>query len=700
MWLRSMPWASKKRSFAARLAAALVSAAPLAAAAGGGNWAHYGGSSDETHFSELQQINSSNVARLGLAWFAELHTNPTNTTPLAVDGVIYLAAGYSVVHAFDAVTGKLLWRYDPQAAVRAGEKLRYAWGIRGLAYADGRLIVGTIDGRLISLDARTGKPVWSTLTVDPNDSLNITGIPRIMGDKVIIGNGGADMGPVRGYVTAYALRTGKQVWRFYTVPGDPKKEHDPAMVMAAQTWSGEWWKDGGGGTAWNGLTYDAELDQVYIGVGNGGPWNWKIRNPEGKDNLFLASIVALDARTGRYRWHYQVNPNDAWDFSAAMDMVLATLPIEGKPRKVLMQAPKNGFLYVLDRVTGKVLSAEKLVRVTWADRIDLETGRPVERPGIRYESGSTTLWPSYYGGHNWQPMAYNPKRALLYVPTLEMPASWSDQGIDPATWKRIKGTINSGLLAPIGVPGQPDVHDTSKLIAWDPVLQRLIWAVPTTDGQNPGVLATAGDLVFQGETNGTFNAYDAANGRRLWSYSAGVAVTGSPITYSVGDKQYVAVVTSPPVGPQSTLARRAGWTWSYREHPRRLLVFALDAKAELPSTPPHHAITPLEDKSFAPDPALVARGEKLYSEYACRACHGSDAISGGGAPDLRASPVTLDAEAFRAVVRDGALVAAGMPRFGEFSPQDAEAIRHYVRKRAAEDLAGSPTHRPVMDVSN
>jgi quinohemoprotein ethanol dehydrogenase len=681
------------------LALLVLVAFPLSATES--NWVNYGQTTDETHFSDLQQIDTSNVARLGLAWSADLNTNPTNTTPLAIDGVIYVAAGYSIVHAFDAVSGKLLWRYDPKAAAAAGEKLRYAWGIRGLAYASGRLIVGTIDGRLIALDARSGKLLWSTLTVDPKDALNITGIPRVMGDKVIIGNGGADMGPVRGYVTAYDVASGRQVWRFYTVPGDPKKERsDPAMAMAAKTWSGEWWKDGGGGTAWSGMTYDAELGQVYIGVGNGGPWNWKIRNPEKKDNLFLASIVALDANTGEYRWHYQVNPNDAWDFSAAMDMVLATLSIEGKPRKVLMQAPKNGFLYVLDRTAGKIISAEKIVRVTWADRIDLQTGRPVERPGIRYENGSTTVWPSYYGGHNWQPMAYSPKRALLYIPTLEMPATWSDKGIDPATWTRIPGSINSGLLAPIGVPGQPDVRDTSKLIAWDPALQREIWAVPTTDGQNAGVMATAGDLVFQGETNGSFNAYHAANGRRLWSFNAAVAVTGSPVTYTAGGKQYVAVITSPPVGPQSTLARRAGWTWSYREHPRRLLVFAIDAKEVLPATPPHRAIGPLADQTFKPDPARVAQGEKLYGDYACRACHGSDAISGGGAPDLRASAIPLSEQAFRTVVREGALVAAGMPRFAEFSTAQLEAIRHYLRQRAADDLRSGTPRRPVMDVSN
>lgn len=663
------------------------------------DWPNFGNDTDETHYSAADQINRTNVSRLGLVWTADLNTTPTNTAPLAVNGVIYVAAGYSIVHAFDAVSGKLLWKYDPKAAEAAGEKLRYAWGIRGLAYADGQLIVGTIDGRLIALDSATGNLNWSAQTVDPNDVLNISGVPRIMGTKVIIGNGGADMAAVRGYVTAYDLKTGAQAWRFYTVPGGPGLNNDPAMAMAAQTWSGNALQEGGGGTVWSGITYDKELDQVYIGVGNGGPWNWKIRNPEGKDNLFLSSIVALNAKTGEYVWHYQTNPNDAWDYSAAMDMTLATLEIEGKRRKVLMQAPKNGFLYVIDRGTGELISAEKIVKVTWADRIDLKTGRPVEREGIRYETGSSFLWPSYYGGHNWQPQAYSPQTGWLYIPVLEMPATWSDHGIDPAQWERIKGTINSGLSAPVGVPGETRPQDISKLIAWDPVLQREIWAVRTTDGQNPGVMATAGGLVFQGETNATFNAYDSEFGRLLWSYPTKVAVTGSPITFMVGGKQYVAVITSPPVGPQSTLSRRAGWTWNYREHARRLLVFALDGSAAIPDTPAHGPVTPLEavDKL---DATLVKEGEELFGTYACRSCHGSAAISGGGAPDLRAAASTAHSGVFRSIVRDGVLISRGMPAYPEFSDGQIEALRQYLRHRAQEDLALGRAIKPPEDISN
>lgn len=663
------------------------------------DWPNFGNDTDETHYSAADQVNRTNVSRLGLVWSADLNTTPTNTAPLAVNGVIYVAAGYSIVHAFDAKSGKPLWTYDPQAAEAAGEKLRYAWGIRGLAYADGQLVVGTIDGRLIALNSATGKLNWSVQTVDPDDALNITGVPRIMGDKVIIGNGGADMAAVRGYVTAYDLKTGAQAWRFYTVPGGPGLNDDPAMALAAQTWSGNALLEGGGGTVWSGITYDEEFDQVYIGVGNGGPWNWKIRNPEGKDNLFLSSIVALNAKTGKYVWHYQTNPNDAWDYSAAMEMTLATLQIEGKRRKVLMQAPKNGFLYVIDRGSGELISAEKIVKVTWADRIDLETGRPVEREGIRYETASTYMWPSYYGGHNWQPQAFSPQTGWLYIPVLEMPATWSDDGVNPRQWVRIDGTINTGLSAPVGVPGEVRPQDISKLIAWDPVLQREIWAVRTTDGQNPGVMATAGGVVFQGETNATFNAYDAEFGRLLWSYPTKIAVTGSPITFTVDGKQYIAVITSPPVGPQSTLARRAGWTWNYREHARRLLVFALDGTATIPETPEHGPVTPLGNNEQL-DPALVTKGEVLFGTYACRACHGSAAISGGGAPDLRAAASTADSGVFRSIVRDGILVPRGMPKYPEFSDDQVEALRQYLRFRAQEDFALGRAVKPSEDSSN
>lgn len=290
--------------------------------------------------------------------------NPV-TGPLAVAGVLYFANSYSIVHAVDAVTGKLLWKYDPKAAEASGHKLRQGWGSRGIAWWNGRIYTGTQDGRLIAIDAKSGKPVWSTMTVGKDDVRFISGQPRAFDGKIVIGHRGADVGSIRGYVTAYDAATGKQLWRFYTVPSNPADGFESAaLAMAAKTWAGEWWKYGGGGTVWNSITYDKESDTVYLGTGNGAPWNRKIRSAGKGDNLFLCSIVALDAKTGAYKWHYQVNPGESLDFNASMDMKLADTTIGSQPRKVLLTAPKNGFFYVLDQTNGKLISAEKYVKAT------------------------------------------------------------------------------------------------------------------------------------------------------------------------------------------------------------------------------------------------------------------------------------------------------------------------------------------------
>ena len=471
----------------------------LADVGDGRNWAAYGRTYDETHFSPLTEINADTIARLGLAWSLDLEPQNVLSTPLAVDGVIYLAVGYSIVHAVDARSGKLLWRHDPGVAKRAGVKLRTGWGIRGLAYWKGHLYVGTHDGRLIALDARDGKERWSVQTIDPNDGSFVSGPPRVFNDKVVIGFGGADFGPVRGYVTAYDTATGKQLWRFWTVPGNPALGFEnSAMELAARTWNGEWWEWGGGGTVWNAMTYDPDFNRLYLGTGNGGPWNPKLRSPGGGDNLFLSSVVALNADTGEYVWHYQTTPGEAWDYNSAMDMTLAELDIDGRKRKVLMHAPKNGFFYVIDREDGKLLSAEKFGKVTWAERVDLATGRPVIAPNARYEQGEVQLFPSFEGVHNWFPMSFSPRTGLVYLPTTEMGATYSGQGIDPENWQPI---LNSVQFA--GVAGGP-VADaaTSSLIAWDPVKARPVWTIATPGAHNGGTLATAGDLVFQGQADG------------------------------------------------------------------------------------------------------------------------------------------------------------------------------------------------------
>jgi quinohemoprotein ethanol dehydrogenase len=667
------------------MAAAVVAAsstidnAALNDEADGRNWAAYGRTFSESHYSPLTEINRETVSRLNLAWTLDLDVTNPISTPLAVDGVLYVAAGYSLVHAVDAKTGKLLWRYDPEVAKVAGKKLRTGWGIRGLAYWKGRVYVGTHDGRLLALDAKKGTLDWSVQTLDPNDGTFISGPPRVFNDKVIIGFGGADFGPVRGYVTAYDTATGKQLWRWWTVPGDPAKGFEnEAMEMAAKTWTGEWWKYGGGGTVWNAMTYDPELNRIYLGTGNGGPWNWKIRSPAGGDNLFLSSVVALDADTAKYVWHYQTTPGDSWDYDSAMDMTLATLDIGGAPRKVILHAPKNGFFYVIDRTNGKLISAEKLGKVTWAEKVDLATGRPVVAPGARYENGPATLWPSFQGVHNLYPQSFSPKTRLVYVPTIEMPAPFGGE-VDVKDWHPLPSSIQyTGFPTTDGVV--PADAGKSFLVAWDPVKQRASWQQPTPGPHNGGTLATAGDLVFQGQADGYVMAYDAATGRRLWQFYVGTAALGTPITYQVGKQQQLTILAGPLHGAAgATGSSAARFGWDSRLHPRRLLTFVLDGKAKLPPTPPPTFAAPLDGTDMQVDEALVREGVQQWSR--CRSCHAPGAVAGGTAPDLRASQIPLNAAGFASTVRTG-IEARGMPRFAELTDHELEALRHYIRYRA------------------
>jgi quinohemoprotein ethanol dehydrogenase len=660
-------------------AGAVIDNAALRNDSDGRNWAAYGRTFDETHYSPLTEINRETVGRLRLAWTLDLDVTNNLSTPLAVDGVIYVASGYSFVHAVDAKTGKLLWRYDPEVAKLVGNKLRTGWGIRGLAFWKGRLFFGTHDGRLIALDAKTGKPAWTVQTLDANDGSFISGPPRVFNDKVVIGFGGGDFGAVRGYVTAYDTNTGKQLWRWWTVPGDPAKGFEnKAMEMAAKTWTGEWWKYGGGGTVWNAMTYDPEFNRLYIGTGNGGPWNWKIRSPQGGDNLFLCSVVALDADTGEYVWHYQTTPGDSWDYNSAMDMTLATLSIGGAPRKVILHAPKNGFFYVIDRENGKLISAEKLGKVTWATKVDMATGRPVLAPNARYEHGPVTLWPSFQGVHNLYAQSFSPLTNLVYVPTIEMPAQFGGD-VDYQNWHPLPLSIQyTGF--PTADGDVPADGGKSFLVAWDPVKQRAVWQQPTPGPHNGGTLATAGDLVFQGQADGYINAYGASDGRKVWSFYAATAALGTPITFSVGKTQYLSILTGPMNGaPGGFGSAAARFGWDSRIHPRRLLAFMLDGRAQLPPTPPPTFAKPLDGPEMTVDEGLVKDGIQEWSR--CQLCHGPGAVAGGTAPDLRASQIPLNAAQFFQFVRTGN-EARGMPKFAELSDHELDALRHYIRYRA------------------
>ena len=610
---------------------------------------------------------------LGLAWSLDLpHEHSLEATPLAVDGILYFSGQSSVVYAVDAVKGTLLWKYDPEIWSPDPSQLRFIFSVnRGVAYWKGKLYVGTIDGRLIALDAKSGALVWSAMTIPSGSKRTITGQPRVFNGKVVIGNGGGDFGE-RGYVTAYDTETGKQVWRFYTVPGSPgENATDSAMTAAARTWDGNYWTGGTGGAVWSSVTYDPDLNLLYFGTGNAAPYKPSVRSPGNGANLYTASVVALDADTGRYVWHYQVNPRDAWDYDAVSDILLSTLTIHGELRRVLMVAPKNGFFYVIDRQSGKLLSADKLGRATWAERIDLETGLPVEAPNIRYDNGPVTIWPGIWGSHNWQAMAYSRDSGLVYIPYMQVGMRFS-----PST----NGTIGGTVMTPVIASSE---DGKGKLLAWDPIARKARWSVPREHMWNGGTLVTAGNLVFQGIENGTLNAYDAANGRSVWSFDAKLGIIASPVSYAVHGVQYISVLVGYGGGnaPGSSFMKSG---WKYGLQPRRLLTFALNGKALLPATPPpDFSVNAVDDEKLVIDDAAVAVGVDTFGAKACSMCHGADLVSAGSpAPDLRESKIALDESGLRAFLRSGALVRNGMPKFAELTDEQVHGLYMLIRAKA------------------
>lgn len=660
------------RRLAALAALALLGAAPPANI----DWPSYGGQVDEAGYASLSQINKSNVSRLGLAWSLDLPGEQVlEATPLAIDGVLYFTGSFSDVYAVSVDTGQLLWKHETRVWEHNPAKMNYIFPLnRGVAYAGGTVFSGTTDGRLIALDANTGNLLWSVDTVEKDDRRTITGAPRVFNGKVIIGQGGGDSGS-RGYVTAYEQKTGRQVWRFYTVPGSPEENRgDPAMEAAAKTWGGEYWKTGTGGTAWHGITFDPELNRIYVGTGNSGPYDPEKRSPGGGDNLYLASIVALDADTGKYVWHYQMNPREAWDYKSTAGMITATLEIDGKPRKVLMQAPTNGFFYVIDRETGRLISAEKLGKVTWAEKIDLKTGRPVEYPDIRYEKGSSLIWPSTLGAHNWQAMSFNPKTGLAYIPYMHMGMRFTRA---PETFL--------GVVATPELSGDKD--GKGAILAWDPVTQKQRWIHWQDWIWNGGTLSTAGDLVFQGTADGWITGYDAASGETLWRFNAGLGIISPPISYSWQGTQYVSLLVGWG-GPNPYGMGLMPTGWKYNAQPRRLLTFKLDGKAKLPPTPPYDTTAqPLDDPALKLDPAAVAAGDTLYHN-ACHGCHGKDAQSyGAPGPDLRESAIALERAALWSVLHEGALLSKGMPRFPNYTEEQVGQIHAFIRSKARAELA-------------
>lgn len=647
-----------------------------------GNWMSHGRTYDEQRYSPLDSVNASNVGQLGMAWTTKLDIDSgTEATPLVVDGVMYTTGAFSIVYAINAATGELLWKYDPKVPPENLSQGCCGPVNRGVAVWQGKVYVGSFDGRLIALDAASGQPVWSVDTIiDRTKSYSITGAPRVVKGKVLIGNGGAEFG-VRGYVTAYDAETGKQVWRFYTVPGDPKlPPENAAMAKAMKTWDGDGWvKWGGGGTVWDSMAYDPQLDLLYVGTGNGSPWNYQFRTNGKGDNLYVSSILALRPDTGEYVWHYQITPQDQWDFTATQHMILADIKLDGKVRKVIMQAPKNGFFYVLDRTNGQLLSAKNFVPVNWASGIDMKTGRPILTGAADYSKAPKVVQPSFLGGHNWHPMSFSPKTGYVYIPAqytlAELKAAKAPMFLSN------KSVVNFGLDVP-DLPEDPKILNkirdawSGELIAWDPVQQKAAWKQPYISAGNGGTLATAGNLVFQGTADGRVVAYRADTGEQLWEHRANSGVMAGPVTYTVNGEQYVAfsvgwggiipLLTGPLTNKGKVRAES------------RVIAFKLGAHGELP--PPKVApVLPTTHQTLTATPEQLVQARGLFNGL-CAGCHGLNAISGGVVPDLRYLSDDKHA-AFPAFV-SGALITKGMPNFSDILQRDdMELIRQYLVKR-------------------
>ncbi|MEO6187064.1 MAG: PQQ-dependent dehydrogenase, methanol/ethanol family [Steroidobacteraceae bacterium] len=649
-----------------------------------GSWMSHGRTYSEQRYSQLDQINTANVGKLGLAWFADQDTNRgQEATPIMVDGVLYITTAWSKVRAYDAKSGKQLWAFDPEVPGQFGVNACCDVVNRGVAVWKGKVFVGTIDGRLIALDSATGAKIWDVVTVDQTKPYTITGAPRVVKGKVLIGNGGAELG-VRGYVTAFDPDSGKQLWRFYTVPGNPKEGFEqPILEEVAKTWSGEWWKMGGGGTVWDSMSYDPGLDLLYIGVGNGSPWNRKLRSEGKGDNLFLSSIVALKPDTGEYVWHYQSTPGESWDHTATQQIIIADLTIDGQKRHVLMQAPKNGFFYVIDAATGKLISAKNVTDVAWATHVDLATGRPVETKEARYEMTGKPFLSKQNpnGAHTWHSMAFSPQTGLVYLPVHGTPFIYGAPksfGLRPMTQNVGADFSGNAVLDPKKV-----LDETyGRLIAWDPVNQKEVWRVERGGQANGGALATAGGLVFQGTGSGQFTALDAKNGKELWSAPTQTGIIAAPITYSIDGIQYVAIMA----GSGGSWALIGGDTnmKGYVQHNiSRLLVYKLDGAAQLPPAPEVKPLPMNPPAALAAD--LAAKGGGLYDAY-CANCHGPGAIQVGILPDLRRTPYLQTDEAFDSVVLGGARQAHGMANYTSvLKPEDVHAIRAFVVLRANQD---------------
>ena len=670
----------------------------MIAASDGNEWLSYGRDYGEQRFSPLTQISDANVGQLGLAWFADLDTaRGQEATPLMHDGVLYVSTAWSMVKAFDARTGALKWSYDPKVPRETLPVACCDAVNRGVALYGDKVYVATLDGYLVALDQRDGSVAWRREVVPDHKSYTITGAPRVANGKVFIGSGGAEY-RARGFLAAFDWATGDELWRFHTVPGNPADGFEnPAMEQAARTWGGKWWELGGGGTVWDAITYDPANNLVIFGTGNAEPWNPaangrdKVGGGEGSgDNLYTSSIVAVNADTGEYAWHFQQTPEDRWDYDSNAQITLADLTIDGQQRHVVLHAPKNGYFYILDARSGKFVSATPWTDINWSTGIDPATGRPQINPEARYEV-TGKLWvsvPGAAGAHSWHPMSYSPRTGLMYIPAnlagfpYLAEKDWQASDIGFQTGLDGAGTAMPAIEA---VRAQTLAATTGALVAWDPVAKKEAWRVPYKGPWNGGTLATAGNLVFQGTATEQFAAYSADSGKQLWTFPTQSGIIAAPMTYSIDGEQYVAVLAGWggvwDIAP-GILSAKSG----FPRNVSRLLVFKLGGAAELPPAPPLNRLV-LDPPAFTGTEAQATRGAQVFGRY-CSVCHGDAAIAGALNPDLRRSGALNDANAMKAIAIDGALHENGMVSFkSALTPEDVEAVRQYVIKRANEDKA-------------
>jgi quinohemoprotein ethanol dehydrogenase len=655
-----------------------------------------GGDNSGAYYSRLASINDRNVGRLGFAWDYALHTSRgLEATPIVVDGTLYTSGNWGRVYAMDAATGHELWVYDPGVDARWGRFACCDVVNRGVAVWQGRVYVASLDGYLHALDAATGRLVWKADTLTGRAAKDfhyfVTGAPLVAGDMVVIGNGGADFRGARGSVSAYDLSTGDFRWRFFTVPRDPQQgaQDQPHLKRAIDSWDRHYdWTNGGGGSVWDGLSYDPKLDLIYFGTANPSPYAIGRDGPHG-DQLYAASMLAVRARTGELVWHYQEVPGDGWDYDATQKTVLTTLDIGAGRRDVLLQAAKNGYVYVFDRATGELLSAHPYAFVNWTKGIDPKTQRPIRNPAADYSRQPKLIFPAMTGAHSWQPMSYSAATGLLYIPVIDAAMVYIDtagrragliegnfdlsgvmlEDYDPQGLASLFGRLPPMSQLSKDVPHPLQSRGVLRAVA--PLSGRVVWeqAGGIWDG---GVLSTAGNLVFRGDATGHLNVYAADCGKLLQRIDVGTSIMAAPMTYRVGGQQYVAVMAGYGGGtlflpyPTDSAAHRYG-------NAGRIVAFKLDGGAVPKPAPRADAPFP------APPPpegsaASIASGEVLYNRF-CARCH---VFGDGMLPDLRRLSSATH-QLFYEIVLNGAYGAKGMARWDDvLSRADAESIHAYL----------------------